>query len=202
MTNSESEYYNLRVKQLIEKHESNNHINFEINNPETNNPSFSSSENMEFTLPSDLFEPKKHLTYHNKNEFFNLKPDLKIRKYPELLERLINELADWGYIENNLETKLLFAYRFTGKKLLRPEELNKILWKEQGRSKKGYSLLYLLKNMTNKDQRYKMAKEFFTGIEWGEKPNADAKPKNASPQFKKLLHEISPDDFPAPDEKK
>ena len=201
LTNSESEYYNLRVKQLIEKHESNNHINFEINNPETNNPSFSSSENMEFTLPSDLFETNQHLTYHNKNEFFNLKPDLKIRKYPELLERLINELADWGYIENNLETKRLFAYRFTGKVCLRPEKFNKIHWKEQGRSKRGVNLLYILINMTVKSQRYNRAKEFFTGIEWGEYPNQDANPKNASCELKKLLHKISPDDFPDPNEK-
>ena len=45
---------------------------------------------MEFNLPSDLFEPNKYLTYHNKNEFFNLKPDLKIRKYPELLEDVVS----------------------------------------------------------------------------------------------------------------
>ena len=209
LTNTRSEYYNLIAKQCFNI-TTNKHLNFsnptynEIINSiysEETESDTSSSENMEFNLPSDLFEPNKYLTYHNKNEFFNLKPDLKIRKYPELLERLINELADWGYIENNLETKRLFAYRFTGKVCLRPEKFNKIHWKEQGRSNRGVNLLYILINMTVKTQRYNRAKEFFTGIEWGEYPNQDAKPKNASCELKMLLHKISPDDFPDPNEK-
>jgi hypothetical protein len=209
LTNTRSEYYNLIAKQCFNI-TTNKHLNFsnptynEIINSiysEETESDTSSSENMEFNLPNDLFEPNKYLTYYNKEEFFNLRPDLKIRKYPEILEKLINELADYGYIENNLETKRLFAYRFTGKKILRPEELNKILWKEQGRSKRGYSLLHLIKKLTYDNGTYGKVKEFFTGVEWGEKLNEDANEKNASIRFKLLLHKVSPEDFTNPDKK-
>jgi hypothetical protein len=209
LTHTRSEYYNLIAKQCFNI-TTNKHLNFsnptynEIINSiysEETESNTSSSENMEFNLPSDLFEPNKYLTYYNKEEFFNLRPDLKIRKYPEILEKLINELADYGYIENNLEIKRLFAYRFTGKKILRPEELEAIQWNEQGRSKRGYSLLHLIKKLTYDNGTYGKVKEFFTGVEWGEKLNEDANEKNASIRFKRLLHQVSPEDFTNPDKK-
>ena len=157
----------------------------------------------EFSLPSDLFGTNQYATYHNKEEFFNLIPGLKIRKYPEILEKLINELADWGYISNDNETKFLFAYRLTGKKILRPKELKPIQWNDQSRSKRGYNLLYLIKKLTNSNETgtYSKVKEFFIGPEWGQKLNEDANNRNGTIPFKRLLHEISPEDFPDPKKK-
>ena len=194
LTKTECKYYNLYADIFLTGIKN-------IEEDSNKSSYYTQTEHIDFNLPSDLFEPNKYLTYHNKEEFFNLKPDLKIRKYPEILEKLINELADWGYINNDNETKRLFAYRFTGKKLLRPEELNKILWKEQGRSKRGYSLLHLIKKLTYDYGTYGKVKEFFTGVEWGEKLNEDANEKNASIRFKRLLHKVSPEDFTNPDKK-
>ena len=208
LTNTKSDYYNLIAKQCFNI---TTNKRLKLSTPffneliesaysEETESDTSSSENMEFNLPNDLFEPNKHLTYHKKEEFFSLVPDLKIRKYPEILERLINELADWGYISNDSETKSLFAYRLTGKKILRPKELKPIQWNEQSRSKRGYSLLYLIKKLTNSNETgtYSKVKEFFIGPEWGKKLNQDANNKNGTIPFKRLLHEISPDDFPDP----
>lgn len=158
-------------------------------------------EKSKFVLPEDLFKQNEYLTYHDKNEFYNLNHDLTISKSPDLLCKLINELADWGFINNDNETKTLFAYRFTGKKILRPVELKAIQWNEQGRSKRGYSLLHLIKKLTYDTGTYSKVKEFFTGIEWGEKLNEDANEKNASIRFKRLLHKVSPEDFTNPDKK-
>ena len=158
-------------------------------------------EKSKFVLPEDLFKQNEYLTHHDKNEFYNLNHDLTISKSPDLLCNLINELADWGFINNDNETKTLFAYRFTGKKILRPAELKAIQWNEQGRSKRGYSLLHLIKKLTYDTGTYSKVKEFFTGIEWGEKLNEDANEKNASIRFKRLLHKVSPEDFTNPDKK-
>ena len=64
-------------------------------------------------------------------------------------------------------------------------------------------MLYLIKKVTNSNETgtYSKVKEFFTGIEWGEKLNEDANEKNASIRFKRLLHKVSPEDFTNPDKK-
>ena len=180
----------------------NNQNNFKsfYEDTQTNNED-STSTIIEFNLPENLFERNEYLTYQDKNEFYNLNHDLIISKSPNLLCSLINELADWGYINNDNETKTLFAYRLTGKKILRPEELKAIQWNEQGRSKRGYSLLYLIKKLTYDTGTYSKVKEFFTGPEWGVKLNEDANEKNASIRFKRLLHKVSPEDFTNPDKK-
>ena len=118
---------------------------------------------------------------------------MEIGKSPGKLAKLINELAYQGYIDNNLETKLLFVYRLTGR--LRPDKLRKITWYSKGVSKRGCELLYIIQIVTNKRGKSKMTEEFFEGPEWGINPNQSG--KDATKGFKSYLHDLFPNDFPA-----
>lgn len=180
---------------IYEKHYSNNKIKFNENSLPLANESHkeNKSTNVELNLPDDLFINDKYKKGCIEEEFYSITINLEIGKSPEKLAKLINELAYQGYIDNNLETKLLFVYRLTGR--LRPDKLRKITWYSKGVSKRGCELLYIIQIVTNKRGKYKMTEEFFEGPEWGINPNQSG--KDATKGFKSYLHDLFPNDFPA-----
>lgn len=107
-----------------------------------------------FTLPDNYFSELK--TSSNKEEFltrtfFTAQTD--VSRFIEL----INYMADRGYIENNLATKQLLAFRLTGR--LRPNGvLPKIKW--MGKASRGADCLYLMK-WTDAKYKYIKMREFF-----------------------------------------
>ena len=184
LSDSEFEYYNNLI---------NYYKNIFIDKTKTTTNNDEKIISTEFTLPSDLFSDSKYKKGCKEKEFYSITINLEIGKSPEKLAKLVNDLANQGYIDNDLETKKLFVYRFTGR--LRPDKLRKIKWHSKGKSKRGCELLYIIQIITNTDRKYEKAKEYFEGPEWGINPNQSG--KDATKGFKSYLHDLFPNDFPA-----
>lgn len=184
LSDSEFEYYNKLI---------NYYKNIFIDKTETTTNEDEKVISTEFTLPSDLFSNSKYKKGCIEEEFYSITINLEIGKSPEKLAKLINDLAYQGYIDNDLETKNLFVYRFTGR--LRPDKLRKIKWYSKSKSNRGCELLYIIQIITKTNRKYEKAKDFFEGPEWGINPNQSG--KDATKGFKAYLHDLLPNDFPA-----
>lgn len=111
---------------------------------------------------------------------------------------LINYIADRGFIENNLYTKKLLAFRLTGR--MRPEGyLPKIKW--TGRAKQGADCLFLMKcyGPNNPDKFDRMAKFFDADF-----PQKDLSSyvHNAGKAFMVKLNELFPEIYELPNKYK
>lgn len=112
----------------------------------------------DFTLPDDFFEMKFEGC---ESDYFFLKAGVE-KQGAETFAEFINYVAENGYIDNDPDTKALFAYRFSGR--CRPDgELPPIEW--HGKNGKSYELIYLVRSLSDRGD-YKKMRCFFTGPEW------------------------------------
>lgn len=135
----------------------------------------------EFHLPEDYF------SFHNESkeskEFFGLHPDV-IKDGPRKYEELINQIAQFGYIDDSPTAKNLFAYRFSGR--MRPERVVPLEW--HGRNGKGYELIYLVKMLTERGD-YRKMRRFFFGPDWP-KDRDSSYARGADYRLKEFLHNL------------
>lgn len=112
----------------------------------------------DFTLPDDFFEMKFE---GSESDYFFLKAGVEKQGAGTFAE-FVNYVAENGYIDNDPDTKALFAYRFSGR--CRPDgELPPIEW--HGNNGKSYELIYLVRSLSDRGD-YKKMRRFFTGPEW------------------------------------
>lgn len=149
-----------------------------------------------FKIPENYFKEDPYKSKNEDREYFEYKSLFISKNNPEKFTKFINYLADYGYIDNDNETKMLFAYRLTGR--MRPKELKKIIWHCQKRSKRGNELLFLVKWISGAKGQYKLTQNFFVGPIWGKASNEDAGTKNVAIQFRKDMYSFYSDIFPEP----
>lgn len=104
---------------------------------------------IEFSIPDDFFSNKLYTKGSKENEWIfsiYLSPTTENKKKIQALQTFINNIAGYGYIEDNFNTKATFLYRMTGRKL--PNTKPKIItWKDE---MKNYNCFcYLIKNFEN-----------------------------------------------------
>lgn len=137
----------------------------------------------EFCLPHDYF------SFHNEagdaKEYFGLHPEV-IKAGVEPFVRLVNYLAESGYINSSAATKQLFAYRFSGR--MRPEKDESIKW--HGKNGNSYELIYLVRNLTER-ANYRKMRNFFTGPKWV-KDRDSSYSRGADYHLKAYLHRLYP----------
>ena len=137
----------------------------------------------EFCLPDDYF------SFHNEagdtKEYFGLSPEV-IKAGVEPFVKLVNYLAEAGYIDASAATKQLFAYRFSGR--IRPEKVEPIKW--HGKIGNSYELIYLVRNLTERANYCKM-RTFFTGPKWV-KDRDSSYARGADYRRKETLHKLYP----------
>ena len=150
--------------------------------------------NNAFIIPIDYFKQNPKKVEKGGREYYEYNSQFITKNDSQKFTNFINYLADCGYIENNNETKMLFAYRLTGR--MRPKKLEKIIWHSQRESNRCYELLYIVKYISGADGKYELTKDFFEGPEWGPYPNQDANNKNPRKKFREKLHEMYEDIFP------
>lgn len=137
----------------------------------------------DFHLPKDYFNILRQSAHSD--EYFSPHPDV-LSAGPEPLERLVNHLAQQGYIENTVNAKRLFAYRFSGS--MRPTCVEPLLW--HGRNGRSYELIYLVRNLTERASYAKM-RRFFTGVEWV-KSNDSSYAIGAENRLKRYIQKLYP----------
>lgn len=137
----------------------------------------------DFHLPKDYFNILRQSAHSD--EYFSPHPDV-LSAGPEPLERLVNHLAQQGYIENTVNAKRLFAYRFSG--CMRPTCVEPLLW--HGRNGRSYELIYLVRNLTERASYAKM-RRFFTGVEWV-KSNDSSYAIGAENRLKRYIQKLYP----------
>lgn len=132
-------------------------------------------------------------TNKNKAEYFNgLHPDI-FKEGDDKFKKLVNYIANSGYIENSEEAKQLFTYRLTGR--CRPQgELTKLLW--NGREKmKADELIFIVRFATdNSKTKYNKMREFFEGPDFPKK-NISGHADAASIEFRQTLKSMYPTVF-------
>lgn len=140
-----------------------------------------------FKIPENYFKEDPYKSKNEDREYYEYDTLFISKNNPEKFTKFINYLADCGYIDNDNETKMLFAYRLTGR--MRPKELKKIVWHCQKKSKRGNELLYIAKYISapNAKGKYKLTQNFFEGPIWGVKMNEDANDKNVITEFRKVM---------------
>ena len=134
-------------------------------------------------MPKDYFNILRQSAHSD--EYFSPHPDV-LSAGPESLERLVNHLAQQGYIENTVNAKRLFAYRFSG--CMRPTCVEPLLW--HGRNGRSYELIYLVRNLTERASYAKM-RRFFTGVEWV-KSNDSSYAIGAENRLKRYIQKLYP----------
>lgn len=103
-------------------------------------------EILDFQIPNDFFSNKTYTADSKEDEwifFINLDATDNNIKKVQALQKFINNLAGYGYIEDSFHVKATFLYRITGRKLPNTENRT-ILWKDE--MEKQNNLLYLIKN--------------------------------------------------------
>ena len=137
----------------------------------------------EFRLPDDYF------SFHNEaddtKEYFGLHPEV-IKAGVEPFVKLVNYLAEAGYIDASAATKQLFAYRFSGR--MRPDKVEPIEW--HGKNSNSYELIYLVRNLTER-ANYRKMRNFFTGPKWV-KDRDSSYARGADYHLKAYLHQLYP----------
>lgn len=137
----------------------------------------------EFCLPDDYF------SFHNEagdtKEYFGLHPEV-IKAGVEPFVKLVNYLAEVGYIDASAATKQLFVYRFSGR--MRPEKVEPIEW--HGKNGNSYELIYLVRNLTER-ANYRKMRNFFTGPKWV-KDRDSSYSRGADYHLKAFLHQLYP----------
>lgn len=137
----------------------------------------------EFVIPDDLFSNKAYTADSKEDEwifFIDLDATDNIKKV-QALQKFINNLAGYGYIENSFHVKATFLYRITGRKLPNTK-LEIITWKDE---MKNYNCFcYLVKNFEHdflnrsmgniKNGLYKKAQSFFGIVDKIDNPSAKA----------------------------
>lgn len=147
-----------------------------------------------FKIPENYFKENPYKLKNEDREYYEYKTLFISKNNPEKFTKFINYLADCGYIDNNNETKMMFAYRLTGR--MRPKELKKITWHCQKKSKRGNELLYLAKWISAANGKYELTRNFFVGPKWGTDLNEDASTKNVLKKFREDMYRFYSDIFP------
>lgn len=151
---------------------------------ETEDATTVDEEQESFQLAKDFFDIKNKDKESNKGEYYKISDRYRQEGWEEILQDLINWLANEGYISEDKSVKELFAYRMTG--YCRPEHLNQIEW--HGRNEKSHELIYLIKHLPMKAD-YKKMKSIFTGPDWVAKCDSSYA-ELADADFKRKLNEL------------
>lgn len=141
-------------------------------------------ESLDFQIPDDFFSNKAYITESKEDEWiFSIDLDAtdNDKKKMQALQKFINKLAGYGYIEDSFHVKATFLYRITGRKLPNTK-LEIITWKDE---MKNYNCFcYLVKNFEHdflnrsmgntKKGLYKKAQRFFGIVDKIDNPSAKA----------------------------
>ena len=141
---------------------------------------------VELILPPNFFALKPH---SDRSEYFGASFFIAGTDI-ETFTALINWLGEKGYIENDLKTKRLLAYRLTGR--WRPEgDLPKIKW--MGRAASGGDCIYLVSRSSEEiGRKYDKMKQFID-YPFPEQPKSYI--KNSGKSFRKSLNQYFPKIF-------
>lgn len=138
----------------------------------------------EFVIPDDFFSNKAYTADSKEDEwifFIDLDATDNNIKKVQALQKFINNLAGYGYIEDSFHVKATFLYRITGRKLPNTK-LEIITWKDE---MKNYNCFcYLVKNFEHdflnrsmgntKKGLYEKAQRFFGIVDKIDNPSAKA----------------------------
>ena len=151
---------------------------------ETEETSTVDEEQESFHLANDFFDIKNKDKEANKEEYYKISDRYRQEGWEQIMQELIDWLAQEGYIDEDKAVKEQFAYRMTG--YCRPKQLCQIEW--HGRNEKSHELIYLIKHLPMRAD-YKKMKAIFTGPEWVKKCDSSYADL-ADADFKRKLDEL------------